>query len=54
MPATCLENWDMLALLHLLRSNIFASNVRTAVCNINEYTRRDMAHERLDCCWERD
>ena len=53
-PATSLANWDMLALIKLLQSNVFSHQVHVAVKKMNEYTRRDMAHERFDCDWDRD
>ena len=51
-PATCIENWDMLAIIRLLQCSIFSEKVRRAVHNVNEYTRRDIAHERFDCEWK--
>ena len=50
-PATCIENWDMLAILKLLQCDIFPEKVRRAVQKVNEHTRRDIAHERFDCEW---
>ena len=52
--ATCVENWDMLAVIHLLQSDVFPEKVHQAVNIMNEYTRRDIAHERFDCDWQRD
>ena len=54
VPATCVENWDMLAVIHLLQSNVFPEKVHHAVNIMNEYTRRDIAHERFDADWKRD
>ena len=50
-PATCIENWDMLAILRLLQCSMFSEKVHRAVQRVNEYTRRDIAHERFDCEW---
>ena len=50
-PESCIENWDMLAILRLLQSNMFPEKVRRAVQKVNEHTRRDIAHERFDCEW---
>ena len=50
-PATCLANWDMLAILKLLQCSIFSEKVQRAVQQVNEHTRRDIAHERFDCEW---
>ena len=52
--ATDLQNWDMLAFIHLLQSDLFPSEVHTAAEVMDEYTRRDLAHERLGCDWHRD
>ena len=54
VPATFVENWDMLAVIHLLQSDVFPEKVHQAVNIMNEYTRRDIAHERFDCDWQRD
>ena len=54
IPATCLENWDMLPLLKLMQCDIFPDKVNEAVGKIAKYTRNDLAHERLDCNWIRD
>ena len=51
-PATCMRNWDMLAILKLLQCHIFPEKVRQAVQKVNEHTRRDIAHERFDCDWQ--
>ena len=51
-PATCMRNWDMLAILRLLQCHIFPETVRQAVQKVNEHTRRDIAHERFDCDWQ--
>ena len=51
-PATCIENWDMLAILRLLRCSMFSEKVHRAVQQVNEHTRRDIAHERFDCEWK--
>ena len=50
-PATCLANWDMLAILKLLQCSIFSEKVQRAVQQVNEHTRRNIAHERFDCEW---
>jgi len=50
-PATCLANWDMLAILKLLQCSIFSEKVQHAVQKVNQHTRRDIAHERFDCEW---
>ena len=50
-PATCIENWDMLAILKLLQCSMFSEKVHRAVQKVNEHTRRDIAHERFDCEW---
>ena len=54
VPATNLANWDMLALIRLLESDAFPGKVREAAHIMDEYTRRDLAHERFDCDWHRD
>ena len=54
MAATCLETWDFLSLIKLLQSNIFSDKVHRAMRTINDYTRRDIAHERFDLDWNRD
>jgi len=54
VAATCIENWDMLAVLHLFQSEVFSAQVHDAVDIMNQYTRRDIAHERFDCDWQRD
>ena len=54
VAATDLQNWDMLAFIHLLQSDLFSSEVRAAANDISEYTRRDLAHENLECDWQRD
>ena len=54
LPATCLENWDVLALLKLLRSSVFSNKVNAAAGSVLKYTRTDLAHERFDCDWNRD
>ena len=54
VPATCLENWDMSALIKLLQCNLFSDEVRKAVCEMNKYARNDIAHERFDLDWHRD
>ena len=51
-PATCIENWDMLAILRLLQCSMFSEKVHRAVQQVNEHTRRDIAHERFDCEWK--
>ena len=52
-PATCIKNWDALAITRLLQCGIFPDKVRQAVKNVTEYTLRDIAHERFDCEWSR-
>ena len=54
VAATSVENWDMLAVIHLLQSGVFPAEVHDAVHLMNEYTRRDIAHERFDFDWQRD
>ena len=54
MPATCLENWDMILILQLLESNVFPDFVREAARKVKKYPRTDLAHERFDCDWHRD
>ncbi len=54
IPATCLQNWDLLLLLKLLKCKFFSVEVREAAEKMRKYTRTDLAHERFDCDWERD
>ena len=54
IPATCLQNWDMLPLLKLMQCDIFPDKVNKAVDKVAKYTRNDLAHERFDCDWCRD
>ena len=54
IAATCLENWDMYTIIKLLQTNIFSDKVHRAVNKVKNYTRTDLAHERLDCDWVRD
>ena len=54
VPATCLENWDMLTLLKLLQTNVMTEKVNKAAGKIMKYTRNDLAHERFDGDWVRD
>ena len=54
VASTYLENWDMYALIKLLRSSIFDNDVHEAVENLFKYPRNDLAHERFDCDWRRD
>ena len=54
IPSPLLNNWDMLSLLELLESHVFAPKVRVAVRRVQQYVRTDLAHERFDADWVRD
>ena len=53
-PATRIENWDLLGTLKLLQSNVFPASVREAAHQVNLGPRRAIAHEYLDCNWDRE
>ena len=53
-PATRIENWDLLGTINLLQSQVFPKRVREAADSVNCGPRRAMAHEWLDCDWDRE